>query len=269
MERQEKQIHEAIRDDQRLFQRLKRLNNGYNFFNIDPEKRPYKIELVVQVELTLQGADESLSVFHNLPFYKYSYGTEEEQKWEGFLEALSKWVSKPLWAPRSFDRGDEQELYHLKEQIHCRRVSLQMSDVAVVVHEVAKEYLKRKYGIDSFEKLVAEHLGRQRDATRDELKAIDRWVCLEERKVFLDKAVEGRRHGYSYERTEDKTARFSMSVADYNAEMKGIEKEMRKLAKRHEFLNIEEARFHYIDEPDEADAEEDLDEGDYDEDDEE
>ncbi len=232
METNERQMHEAILRDVRLRQRLEQLNKGYNLLNIDPQKRPYRIEVTLHVTLDLREHTEELKVHHKLPF---SSGWEdlEEDDFEDFLRELSEWVKRPLCKPRSFNRKDTTCGYYGYESIHYRRTTLHMSDVAIIVHSVAREYLERRYGIADFGKVVAELLPSQRDATRKEAKAIDRWVYLEERKLHLEEAV---RH----------KTQLGISADEHDDKLKAIENEMRKLARKHEFLDIEGVSFHYL-----------------------
>ena len=243
MDTKEKEIHESIRRDFRLSQRLRKLNKGYNFININPETRPYKVELVLSVELDLNGRHECLSVYHNLPLSQYR---DDEQDFESFLQDFSEWVKRPFYVPRNFNRKDKLDGYCLNGSIHCRRVTVQMSDVTVIVHQVARQHLEREYGEKDFAKVMAELLAAQKPATREQMRAMDRWVLLEERKLYLEKAVEPSNYRHSYSEPEDETQKFIISVEVYNKELKAIEKEMRHLAREREFLNIERVSFHYL-----------------------
>jgi len=264
MER-EKEIHEAIRLDARLSEKLNKLNKGYNFINLDPMNRRYRIEVKLFVELDLEGREDNLFIDHNLPM-RYCYGDDSFQT---FLRELSAWVKKPCYIPRSIHRKSKLGSYDMRKTTDCRQVEIRPADVAVVVHDVAREYLKQKHGVDDFQKVVLDLLAQQKRATKGQIRAIDRWVYLEERKLHLDKAVESDDGYYSYR--EDNTQKFKLSIEEYNKRLKDIEKEMRELAKKHRFLDIEDVRFRYLEEGEDEDCDEydDYDDDEDDEDDEE
>ena len=232
MDTNERQMHEAILSDVRLRQRLRNLNRGYNLLNIDPDKRPYRIEVTLHVKLDLEEHTEELKAHHKLPFSS-GWDDLEEDDFEAFLRELAEWVKRPLAKPRSFNRKDTTCGYYGHESIHYRRTTLHMSDVAIIVHSVAREYLKRRYEIEDFRTVVAKLLAKQRDATKEEAKAIDRWVYLEERRLHLDEAVEHE-------------TQLGITTDEHDDRLKTIENEMQKLARKHEFLDITSVSFRYL-----------------------
>ncbi len=235
------QIHNNILLNERKKQKLDRWNKGYNFVNLDNSNKQYKIELLLEIDLNLFEKTVELAVRHNLfnSYYDESVGFED------FIRDFKDFVSKPFYIPRNFNRKNNKLGKWELDKIATRRKVVNLSDINIVVYESAEQYLKKKYKIEDFRKVVKGLLKKQRDATKDEMKAVDRFIYLREKMDNLIDMV-GRQNISDYGYCErDETKRISITKEIYNKELKKIEIEMKALNKKYRFLKIDEQNFRY------------------------
>lgn len=238
------EIHKNILSDERKKQKLDRLNRGCNFANLDNSNKPYKIEVLFEVDLNLFEKNVKLVVRHNL----FSDYYDESVGFENFIREFDNFVSQPFYIPRNFNRKDNKLDKWELDKIAIRKKIINSSDINIVVYKIAEQYLKKKYKIDDFSNVVKDLLKKQRNATQDEIKAVDRFVYLREKMSNL-MAIAGREnvcdYSYCYNADEDETRKISITKETYNRELKEIENEMKELNKKYSFLEIDEQDFRY------------------------
>ena len=238
------QIHNNILLDIGKKQKLDRWNKGYNFANLDNSNKPYKIEVLLEIDLNLFEKNAELTVRHNL-FSKYY---DDSVGFENFISEFSNFVSQPFYMLRNFNRKDNKVSEWELDKIDIRKKVIKFSDINIVVYKEAKQYLKDKHKIDDFSKVIKDLLKKQRNTTKDEIKAVDRFVYLQEKMNNLMNMVGNENvsdYGYGYEADEDKTKKIGITKEIYNKELKKIENEIKALSKKYGFFKIDEQDFKY------------------------
>jgi len=227
-------------------QKLQRENKGYNFLNIDKAKRKYKIEFLLEVSMNFKETEKELIVRHNIDTDYSSYCDDDD--FETFIKALDEMCAKPYYVPRNFNRKENKLSSWDLRDILLRNKIINFADINVVVYQQAQKYLKQKYKIDDVEKVIKEMLDKQRYATKDEIKAIDKWVYLKGKiKTLKSRSRENNEYGYCrYRENTDKTITLSLTKKEYNEKLKKIENQMIKLAKSYKLFKFNKNDFDYL-----------------------
>jgi len=231
-------------------QRLSRLNKGFNFANINRELRKYKVEVMLSVSMNFEENRAVLIVRHNLDgINRYSYSSDC-YKYGGvvlaeFLCMLSDHASTIYYIPRSYNRKNLAQF----NDISFRDNIINFADINFVIHEQAKKMLDR-LKVD-FVHEVEEALKQQREATSFEIKAADRFIYLKEKISELKELANKRvRYEYSnYRDDEDRSIQLKIGRTEYNKRLKEIEKEMKDISKRYDFIKFNKQLFDYFEEP--------------------
>ena len=224
-------------------ERLERLNQGFNFLNIeDKEKTQYYIDVFLEVKQNLKEKTETIKAKTNLPFvssYNYWKGTEVI----AFLNELDMFSKKPLfvikkWNNRKNTKGYDRDLSSLKGKF--RKNTLIFSDIKINIKELAEEKLK-EIKLD-FKTEVKKFLKQQKKTDKEKQKLLDRFIYLKEKELTLKTFLE-KQSSYSYGKPKDRTIKILITPQEYNQQLKDIEKEMKQVAKE---FKLELDDFNYL-----------------------
>ncbi|MDP8216007.1 MAG: hypothetical protein P9L98_01630 [Candidatus Kaelpia imicola] len=233
------EIHEKIKEDIKLQQRLDRRNKGVNLFNIIPEYKRYGIIVKLEVSLNLAETKAEISISTDLPFVGYY----ETHGLDSFVAEFTRWVKIPQYIPRNFNRKENKMSMWEMENLNLKKVSVNFEDIDIVVYPMAKKFLAEK-GICYFPKVVKKLCSLQKETTKLQIKAVDRYIyLLEEIKSLKDRI--GKEKNYYYSCDEDKTLKLYISKKEYNNQLKEIEKELKEITKKNPFLEFPESKIEY------------------------
>jgi len=225
-------MHNNIIRDIVIRQRLDRENEGANLFSINIKKKPYRIKVLLSIELNLQSSESKISIRTNLPF---GYWHNDYDTVEDFIENFKEWAQVPRYYARDTNRRQENKLEN--RELEClRQPKIGFNNIEVKVYPEAQKWLQKE-GIKDFEKLVRELCQIQKEATIEQKKDIDRYVYLSERMSQLKEFLKDSGSRYYGNRT-DNTLKFSISKDQYNNQLTQIKKEMEALCKKHSYLEL-------------------------------
>lgn len=218
--------------------KLEKLNNGFNFGNMDkPKERKYFVEVLLKTTINLKGKVEEVEVKHNL-FSNYSYGDEDVID---FFEKLEEFAKKPLVKIRYFNRKSQVSTWGFSDKF--RNKTIKFLDIEISIGELAEQKLK-KMDID-FKEKIKELLDLQKKDDKAQ-KFVDRYVFLKEKMLTLDECVGKKKESYSYGKKADETLKIVLLTPEqYNEKLKEIETEMREIAEKFG-ISISEYDFKYI-----------------------
>lgn len=218
-------------DGQRLF----RINNGHNFYNLKHKDKKYFIEVMLESTIDLLNKDESIIVKTDLPIKSSDWRYEREFDIVDFLKEIKDFVKKPFIKINTANRKNTISSWKLGDiEDNFRNENLNVSDLKIVVGELAKNKLKY-----NFEKKIKEILALQKTATDKRIQErVNRFFELKEKILFLEDFVGKSKNDYynSYDRKKDDTIKLSITTLEFNQQLKEIEKEIKGIAKE---LNIE------------------------------
>ena len=230
----------SINDD-----RLYRLNQGYNFLNIDTKKphkkEDYYIWVWLDVEQNLNETTEKVMVDTNLDV-RGSWGNGYEL--ETFFEDINLYSKKLLLNIKKTNNRKnkdnwDRDISHLRDNFRNRTIIF--SDVKIGVGKLAERKLKEQ-GID-FRAKLKKILEQQQETDKKKQKLLDRFVYLKEKVLTLEKFFE-KKYSYSYsDEKKDRTYKIMISPEEYNQKLKAIEVEMTAIAK---IFNVELNELDYL-----------------------
>jgi len=246
-----KEIHEDKYNDMRYSIGLEKRNQGFNFFNIKPKNKKYYIEVMLLIDLNLKEKTSRLVVRTDLPFTDYSYRYDnpydKEDKIKDFLKEFREWAKQPYYIYKNLNRKNPVGSYTLSIS-GLRKEKISFAEINFIIGELAEEYIKNIYLMD-FKEEIKKIIALQREATREEKRAVKRWIYLKEKIKRLEEFVGKDRseYSYSYREDKDKTLKIPLTKKEYNKKLKVIEKEIRELAKKYpSFFNVSESDFKYF-----------------------
>ena len=98
-------LHEIIRRDFILQQRLQKKNKGINFFNINSStEQGYKIDVMLEIHLDLKETRVNLHINTDLPFMN----CWKSYDFDSFVKEFKEWALLPYYIPRQCNRKDNK-----------------------------------------------------------------------------------------------------------------------------------------------------------------
>ena len=228
-------------------QRLERINDGYNFFNIIQKEKKYFIKVMLETEMDLLEKEETIKVYTDLPLSDWDYCRDYEVI--DFLKEFENFVKKPLVRIRDFNRKNMTSSYELSYvRVGVREKILKFSDIEITIGELAERKLK-VIGIEDFKEKVKELLNLQKGIDEKIQKLVDRFIQLKERIATLKECIGKKDDGYiyycGYGKEVDKTIKITLTAEQYNQELKEIEKGMREIAHKLK-IEVRDSDFEYV-----------------------
>jgi|TARA_R100001530_G_scaffold2717_1_gene4403 hypothetical protein len=210
-----------------------------------------KIKAHIKTELTLKGKFEEFKLEHEGFDLGYScYGTTLKD----FLKELDekcKGLFFDIDVYREFNRKDK--LSSFSRGINYRKKDIKFKDIEFDIGVKAEKYIEKELGM-TLKECIAMKLSTQRYSTKEEDKAVIRYLFLKNEINTLKGLVNGRSLDYmeskKYKNTSYlQTKTFKLSFDEYNTKLKLIEDEIKSLCSQHSFLKYDEYDFKYKKKP--------------------
>ena len=167
---------------------LRYINKGYNFLNVDDEKKvekKYHISVLLVTRQNIRDTEEKIIVQSDLLDYNYYhnpsyYGSPSVEK---FLIELEEFVKLPFVKIKKTDNRINTDRYDRDMgslESHTRDGKIIFSEIEITIGELAKE----KMDID-LKKEVKRILNLQEETDDKNQKLMDRFVYLKEKVLTL------------------------------------------------------------------------------------
>jgi len=223
---------------------LDRINQGYNFLNVDNQrqesKKKYYINVFIETKQNLKEKTEEIKIKQNL----FSVGYwDNDFNVNNFLEKLDKF-SKKLFciikktSNRKNKSNYDTDLSELRDKF--RDKTIVFNDIDINITENAEQQLK--YINLDFIGEVKKLLNQQQKTDKSKQKLIDRFVYLKEKVLTLKTFIE-KTNSYDSRKKEDNSLKILITPEEYNQKLKEIETEMKTIA---ESFGIELRELDYI-----------------------
>lgn len=224
------EIQKEIMWDIRKRQLLQRTNGGKNLLNFgNKEKKPYRIGVFLKVEMDLAQIRAELFIKTNLPINNYSGNSLNDL--ESFVSQFKKWTATPRYYSKDFNRKEKVSRYQLG---NLRQPLIRHEDIEIMVYPEAQKFLERK-GVPNFANMVKELCLLQREATKEEKKAIDKYVILTETTQLLDK-FQPPKYSYYNNYNDNNSQKLKMSQKEQKQKIQAIKQDLKSLAQKYKFL---------------------------------
>jgi len=223
---------------------LDRINQGYNFLNVDKQgkekEKKYYINVFIETKQNLKEKTEEIKIKQNL----FSVGYwDNDFNVNNFLEKLDKF-SKKLFciikktSNRKNKSNYDTDLSELRDKF--RDKTIVFNDIDINITENAEQQLK--YINLDFIGEVKKLLNQQQKTDKSKQKLIDRFVYLKEKVLTLKTFIE-KTNSYDSRKKEDNSLKILITPEEYNQKLKEIETEMKTIA---ESFGIELRELDYI-----------------------
>ena len=223
---------------------LDRINQGYNFLNVDKQgkekEKKYYINVFIETKQNLKEKTEKMKIKQNL----FSVGYwDNDFNVNNFLEKLDKF-SKKLFciikktSNRKNKSNYDTDLSELRDKF--RDKTIVFNDIDINITENAEQQLK--YINLDFIGEVKKLLNQQQKTDKSKQKLIDRFVYLKEKVLTLKTFIE-KTNSYDSRKKEDNSLKILITPEEYNQKLKEIETEMKTIA---ESFGIELRELDYI-----------------------
>jgi len=210
---------------------LDRINQGYNFLNVDNQrqesKKKYYINVFIETKQNLKEKTEEIKIKQNL----FSVGYwDNDFNVNDFLEKLDKF-SKKLFciikktSNRKNKSNYDTDLSELRDKF--RDKTIVFNDIDINITENAEQQLK--YINLDFIGEVKKLLNQQQKTDKSKQKLIDRFVYLKEKVLTLKTFIE-KTNSYDSRKKEDNSLKILITPEEYNQKLKEIETEMKTIA---------------------------------------
>ena len=237
---------EAFEEYQRLKlieEKLEKGNCGLNLLNSSKFNPDYYISIKKIEKRTLVDSREWLVVNTNLPFADNWRYFQDEVGVEEFLGQLKEWVSIPrfeFFLRYNRKRDNQVSSWNLPS---FRKRNIEFSEIKFSIGKEAEHKVKLE-GYDIMG-TIKDLISKQRESTKEESFDFKNFKLLLEKKGDLDRQKKPTsNYGYGYNEKKDSSIPFLLDDKTYNSKLQVVEKEMKKLCKKYNFLEL--PTFYYV-----------------------